>query len=330
MIKLQEGELLDLLPPSLKNDTGMICLSYALKKAIGKLFAYERAAMTQNFVDSLPERVLDVLAAELRSPYYLDSMEIGVKRGIIRNTLIWHTKAGTSSAVSEMIGIVFGEGEVVEWPDYDEPPYTPGTFDIVTNARMTEDIVRFFMAVIERVKNERSHVRRVLIHREMGMQERTASGGISHPKRMATNHEQGRGNGIRMESVSASGAVSYPAASVTNNGGEKCGSVGIWANGSSTMVSIPKEGITNNVSARNSHVSCEGEYAWTFAASSPMETIGNTTASDSALQEGMRVAQMAFSMPRVEILFGIRKTASLGRFRTNAMAVAVSSPNIRI
>ena len=172
MIKLQEGELLDLLPSSLKNDTGMICLSYALKMAMKRLLAYERSAMTQNFVDSLPEKILDVLAVELRSPYYLDSMEISVKREIIKNTLIWHTKAGTASAVSEMIGIVFGEGSVVEWPDFDEPPYTPGTFDIVTNAQMTEDITEFFMAVIERVKNERSHVRRVLIHREMEMRDR--------------------------------------------------------------------------------------------------------------------------------------------------------------
>ena len=199
MIKLQEGELLDLLPSSLKNDTGMICLSYALKMAMKRLLAYERSAMTQNFVDSLPEKILDVLAVELRSPYYLDSMEISVKREIIKNTLIWHTKAGTTSAVSEMIGIVFGEGSVVEWPDFDEPPYTPGTFDIVTNAQMTEDITEFFMAVIERVKNERSHVRRVLIHREMEMREYVAVGGTSHPKRAVTNHEQGRENDIRME-----------------------------------------------------------------------------------------------------------------------------------
>ena len=62
MIKLQEGELLDLLPSSLKNDTDMICLSYALKMAVRRLLVYERSAMTQNFVDSLPEKILDVLA----------------------------------------------------------------------------------------------------------------------------------------------------------------------------------------------------------------------------------------------------------------------------
>ena len=57
-------------------------------------------------------------------------------------------------AVAEMVKIVFGEGEVVEWPDFDEPPYTPGTFDIVTNAQLTPDILEYFVSVIDRVKKK--------------------------------------------------------------------------------------------------------------------------------------------------------------------------------
>ena len=329
MIKLQEGELLDLLPSSLKNDTDMICLSYALKMAVRRLLVYERSAMTQNFVDSLPEKILDVLAVELRSPYYLDSMEIGVKREIIKNTLIWHTKAGTASAVSEMIGIVFGEGSVVEWPDFDEPPYTPGTFDIVTNAQMTEDVTEFFMAVIERVKNERSHIRRVLIHREMEMHEYAAISGTSHPKRAVTNHEQDRENGIRMDAVSASGVVSSPEAVITNNGGEKGRETGQKAKAASVMAAAPKEGITNNMSARSGSVSVEPEYVGLYAASAPGETIGNSMASETAAQGSVRAAQAAFSMPRVEISNGVQETAFLGGLRKTVAAVAMSSPNIK-
>lgn len=330
MIKLQEGELLDLLPSSLKNDTGMICLSYALKMAMKRLLAYERSAMIQNFVDSLPEKILDVLAVELRSPYYLDSMEISVKREIIKNTLIWHTKAGTASAVSEMISIVFGEGSVVEWPDFDEPPYTPGTFDIVTNAQMTEDITDFFMSVIERVKNERSHVRRVLIKREMGMHEYVGVGGTSSPKRAVTNHEQGRENGIYMDAVSASGAISSPEAAITNNGGEKGRKYRQGEKCASVMTASPKEGITNNVGARSGNISVEPEYAGLYAASAPGETIGNSMASESILQESVRAALSAFSMPRVEISNSIQKAANIGNLRKNVAAVAVSSPNIKI
>ena len=187
MIKLSEGELLDLLPSQLKNDTDMICLSYALKCAVERLLQYERQTMTDNFIDSLPEKILDVLAVELRSPYYLDSMDIEVKRDIIKNTLIWHTKAGTPSAVSEMITAIFGEGYLVEWFDFTEGTQDPGYFDIVTNARMTEDIVDNFMNIIKRVKNERSHIRRILINRKVEHPEWVGWGAVSSPKRPITN-----------------------------------------------------------------------------------------------------------------------------------------------
>ena len=189
MIKLSDGELLDLLPSQLKNDTDMICLSYALKCAINELLIYEQYTMTQNFVDQLPEHILDVLAVELRSPYYSQDMDIDVKRNIIKDTLIWHTKAGTASAVSELIEVLFGEGKVVEWYDFDYGDKTPGMFDIITNARMTEDIVDYFIQIIERVKNERSHLRRVLIERDITVSPRVGVGAITTPQyAIATNH----------------------------------------------------------------------------------------------------------------------------------------------
>ena len=138
MIRLPDGELRDYLPPSMKNDVDMACLSYALKKATERVLTYQKQAMAYNFIDILPEQICDVLAVELRSLYYSDSMDIKTKRDIIKNTLRWHIKAGTPGAVNELVEIVFGEGKVVEWPYFNEPPYTPGTFDIITSAPMTE------------------------------------------------------------------------------------------------------------------------------------------------------------------------------------------------
>lgn len=165
MIKLQEGELLDLLPSSLKNDTDMICLSYALKMAVKRLLVYERSAMTQNFVDNIPEKILDVLAVELRAPYYHEGIGIEAKRNIVKRTLAWHAKAGTPGAVEELIRAVFGEGHIVEWFNYKGPPFTLGTFDIVTNAVLTPDMHSVFNAMIGRVKNARSWIRAIKIHR---------------------------------------------------------------------------------------------------------------------------------------------------------------------
>lgn len=166
MIKLPDGELRDFLPVTLKNDVDMVCLSYAIKKATERLFRYSHASMVYHLIDSAPESVLDLLAVELRSLYYSDELQIEKKREIVKNTLRWHAQAGTPGAVAEMIKIVFGEGEVVEWPDFVEPPYTPGTFDIITKAELTPETLAYFASVINRVKNVRSHLRRLLIQRK--------------------------------------------------------------------------------------------------------------------------------------------------------------------
>ena len=222
MIKLSDGELLDLLPSQLKNDTDMICLSHALKIMAGNLLNLMLQTMTQNFIDLLPEKVLDVLAVELRSLYYSQDMEIEVKRRIIKNTLIWHTKAGTPDAVAEMVSVLFREGKIIEWYDFDEGEKIPGTFDIVTRALMTEDITEVFMKVIERVKNERSHLRRVLIERTY---EVTPSVGVAAyfiPHIVISNNPK-----------------EYPDDFIAASGRDGVG-----------MISTPKIVITNNASAR--------------------------------------------------------------------------------
>lgn len=167
MIKLPDGELRDYLPSTMKNDVDMVCLSYAIKKATERLLKYQKQSMLYNFIDTLPEQICDVLAVDLHSPYYSDLMTIEVKRGIIKNTLRWYASAGTVAAVTEMIEVVFGEGKVVEWPNFEEPPYTPGTFDIVTSAQLSPDVADYLFEIIDRVKNARSHLRRLLLERHI-------------------------------------------------------------------------------------------------------------------------------------------------------------------
>ena len=85
-------------------------------------------------------------------------------------------QAGTPGAVAEMVKIVFGDGEIVEWPDFKDPPYTPGTFDIVTDAQLTPVILDYFTSVINRVKNVRSHLRKISITRKCLLQEHAGAG----------------------------------------------------------------------------------------------------------------------------------------------------------
>lgn len=188
MIKLYDGQITDLLPEKIAKDTETRCLSFAIQQEHQRLLRLTDRTRTLSVIDELPEKILDVLAVELRTPYYQESMNLETKRNIIKRTLLWHTKAGTPKAVSELIEIVFGEGSVVEWFDYDEPPYTPGTFDIITNAQMTEEITNYFLSIIQRVKNTRSHIRRILIHREMNAEWYAGAASKSEPRNPVLNH----------------------------------------------------------------------------------------------------------------------------------------------
>ncbi len=201
MIKIKDGQITDILPCSMAKEVEMQCISYALHKQIQRVLELADKTRTVAMIDLLPERILDILAVELRTPYYQEDMSIETKRNIIKRTLLWHTKAGTPSAVSELIEIVFGEGSVVEWFNYDEPPYTPGTFDIVTNAQMTEEITEYFLMIIQRVKNTRSHIRRILINRDIHMDERVATGVFSHPEDTILNHHDTKSEITHPENV---------------------------------------------------------------------------------------------------------------------------------
>lgn len=111
-----------------------------IEDAVTGQFASIKIKIPFSDIDKLDEKTLDYFAVEQRAMYYSQTLPIEQKKAIIKNTLNWYTKAGTPAAVSEMVDVVLGGGKVVEWFDFDEPPYTPGTFDIVTSALMTSDI----------------------------------------------------------------------------------------------------------------------------------------------------------------------------------------------
>lgn len=165
MISFTDGGLIDVWPD--KESPQIQALGYAVQQAMIRIKSYADQAMCYSMVDDLPEDLLDYFAVEMQAMYYKQSLEIEKKRKIVKNTLNWYTKAGTPAAVSEMVDVVLGGGKVVEWFDFDEPPYTPGTFDIVTSALMTSDIMEELTGLVQKVKNVRSHVRRVIVERNI-------------------------------------------------------------------------------------------------------------------------------------------------------------------
>lgn len=165
MIKFPDAELADLWRD--QKDPRFLALSYALQCHIRRLAALTGGDGIYWNVDALPESTLDYLAIELRTMYYRQDYSLARKRAIIKKTLDWYTHAGTAAATQEMFLYLFdGPTHLVEWPDYDEEPFDRYTFDIVTEARVTADTYTDLWATLPKVKNARSHLRRIVILRE--------------------------------------------------------------------------------------------------------------------------------------------------------------------
>ena len=68
MIKLNDGELLDLLPAAMKAGVDMVCLSYAIKQVTKELLQTLEYTRTQSFIDGLTYGA--VRGRELITPSY--------------------------------------------------------------------------------------------------------------------------------------------------------------------------------------------------------------------------------------------------------------------
>ena len=155
---------------------------------------------------------MDLLAVELDTQYYDTSLPIDSKRNLIKGTLVWYMSAGTPSAVEELVTAVFGEGEVKEWYEYGGDPYF---FKIETNAYLTPDINAQFAKMILRVKNARSHLEAIEIHRSVSAPARLGTSCITNNRITITNHMSGEEQ-IKVAAKSAAAQVANMRTVITN------------------------------------------------------------------------------------------------------------------
>lgn len=163
MISFYEGQIADLLPSNITKDPSVQAVSYAVREGTQLLYRYTQLCYVYCKIDTMPDKILDLLSKELRTQYYSDSMDIDTKRALVRNSLIWYMTAGTPAAVEELVTVVFGSGEVLEWFEYGGEPYF---FKIKTDTLITEENIMQFGKIIKKVKNTRSHMEAIELARK--------------------------------------------------------------------------------------------------------------------------------------------------------------------
>lgn len=187
MITIKNASIADILPEWLAGDTEIQCLSYAINMELKRLLdSADKTNMFAN-IENASGDILDALAMEMDTPYYDNDLPIETKRELVEKTSPWHAKAGTTSAVEDLVATVFGEGNVEEWYEYNDVPYY---FKIITNAQMVPDMVDEFNQMIKKAKNARSHLRTVEVRRTVEHPEYFVSGISATPHITITNNPQ--------------------------------------------------------------------------------------------------------------------------------------------
>lgn len=155
MIKLTEGGFADLWGG--EKSPEIIAISYALQMQVRRIVAAAEKTKCYSDIDQLDEKTLDYFAVEMRTMYYDQSLPIETKRAIIKNTLNWYTKGGTTAAVKELLSVVFDESDLEEWFDYEGDPFHFRAVLPVSQGEAVSDM-NLFRELIQKIKNVRSHV----------------------------------------------------------------------------------------------------------------------------------------------------------------------------
>ncbi len=206
MTKIKDATIAGILPEWLGNEIEIKCLSYAMGMELKRLLASADRTVMFADISHASGDILDALAMEMDTPYYDENLPIETKRELVEKTSPWHSKAGTKSAVEELISTIFGEGSVSEWFDYNDDPYF---FKILTNAQMTPELFDQFNMIIEKVKNIRSHLRNVEVHRTVEHPEYFRSG-INAVHHISITNSPQRKHIIEKDIPSGIAAISTP------------------------------------------------------------------------------------------------------------------------
>jgi P2-related tail formation protein len=165
MISLSEiGGLYQSTPANIK-DSHTKAFMYACDRQIKKLL--ERAEKTKVWcaIESVDERFLDYMAAEIRALFYGNALSPPIKRDIVANNQYWHMKLGTADALNEIICIIFSEGgnAVEEWFEDGGAPFH---FRVgLYHADSSPESLRELERIIQRVKNTRSILDNIVFYR---------------------------------------------------------------------------------------------------------------------------------------------------------------------
>ncbi|MGN7360011.1 phage tail protein I [Paenibacillus sp. SAF-054] len=163
MTDVRNMSLLDLLPTSIKYDPEVVVIAKALDEQMRVAVDEVYKLPLFSRLDQLTDEEADELAWQFHVDFYDSTLPIEQKRALVKNAFNFHRRKGTPAAIEDLISILFGEGKVEEWFEYDG---VPGRFQVVTNnPAVTQERAQEFYRAVESVNRLSAKLERVILSR---------------------------------------------------------------------------------------------------------------------------------------------------------------------
>lgn len=164
MIRIQEIQLIDILPEPLKKDKTIAAIAKVLQKYIDENYSYiRRLLILPNIDDITDERLIDHLAYQFHVDFYDQYLDIDKKKELVKNAIFHHRKKGTVIAVEETLYTIFGRSKLEEWFEYGGDPYHFRINIEATEEGVSESSLEKLDRLINAYKNTRSWLEHISI-----------------------------------------------------------------------------------------------------------------------------------------------------------------------
>ncbi|MBB6670513.1 phage tail protein I [Cohnella nanjingensis] len=150
MTNIRTARLLDILPTSIHSDPAIAAAATALDAELQSVSAMSAALSIYARSAEWTDAETDELAWQFQPPYYDPGLPLDQRRALVHSAIPFHRRKGTPGAVEDLVELLFGEGSVEEWWEYDGDPHH---FRVLTNnADVTTTRAQEFFQAVEAVK----------------------------------------------------------------------------------------------------------------------------------------------------------------------------------
>ena len=123
MDKQKDSQLIKTLPSSISQDDRIQNLANAISNNMNVIEQIIPLDAIYANIDSIPKKLLDVLAWQFHADIYNDIADIEGKRALVKASIKYHRYKGTPYALMQAVTKVIPEAELLEWYEYQGNPY---------------------------------------------------------------------------------------------------------------------------------------------------------------------------------------------------------------